>query len=234
MFDIDGTLIRWQLYHAVTDALARQGHISPSSYQAMRDARMNWKRRSSGSFDTYSIKVIEVYESILKNVSFNQLDEAIEAVFNEYKDQAYTYTRDLIAKLKKDGYFLLAISGSQTEIVAKIAKHYGFDDFAATIYERTRTGFTGAKIVPALKKDSTLKELVAKHGLAYGGSIGVGDSLSDATMLKLVEQPIAFNPDTDFFEYAEREGWKVVVERKNMIYELGSKNGKYQLVKTSA
>ena len=29
VFDIDGTLIRWQLYHSIADTLARLGHIEP-------------------------------------------------------------------------------------------------------------------------------------------------------------------------------------------------------------
>jgi len=234
VFDIDGTLIRWQLYHAVTDTLARQGHISPEIYQTMRDARMAWKKRTSGSFKDYEAKVIIIYESILKTITLEQLGEAIDTVFEEYKDQIYTYTRDLIAKLKGDGYILLAISGSQEEIVAKVCDYYGFDDFVATQYKRTKTGFTGTKIVPAFNKDKALKKIVAKHGLSYEGSVGVGDALSDAAMLRLVEQPIAFNPDKEFFAYAAKKCWKVVIERKNMIYELESKDGKYQLVKTNS
>jgi HAD superfamily hydrolase (TIGR01490 family) len=234
VFDIDGTLIRWQLYHAVTDTLARQGHISPEIYQTMRDARMAWKKRTSGSFKDYEAKVIIIYESILKTITFEQLGEAIDAVFDEYKDQIYTYTRDLIAKLKKNGYLLLAVSGSQDEIVSKVAAYYGFDDFVATTYKRSQNRFSGAKIVPAFNKDKALEKLVATHGAGYRGSIGVGDSLSDVAMLNLVEQPIAFNPEKEFFEYAASKGWRVVVERKNKVYELESKDGKYQLVKTNS
>jgi HAD superfamily hydrolase (TIGR01490 family) len=229
VFDIDGTLIRWQLYHAVTDTLARQGHINTEAYQSMRDARMAWKKRSSSSFKDYEAKVIDIYEAVLKIITFEQLDKAIDAVFEEYKDQIYTYTRDLIAKLKQDDYLLLAISGSQDEIVSRVADYYSFEDFVATTYVRSKNGFSGTKIVPAFNKDKALEKLVARHDLSYSGSIGVGDSMSDAAMLGLVEEPIAFNPEKEFFKYATKKGWKVVIERKNMVYILESKDGKYQL-----
>lgn len=233
VFDIDGTLIRWQLYHSVTDTLARQGYVNPELYQTMREARMAWKRRSGASFKDYEVKVINLYETALKAVTFYQLEKAIDTVFSEYKDQIYTYTRDLIAKLKKDNYLLLAISGSQSEIVQKVAQYYGFDDFVATTYKRTKAGFSGAKIVPALDKDKALKNLVAKHGVSYQASIGVGDSSGDIGMLSLVENPIAFNPERELYDYARTKGWKIVIERKNVIYELGSTDGKYQLAKTN-
>ncbi len=232
VFDIDGTLIRWQLYHAIADTLAAQGYIKPAVYQAMKDARMAWKRRAGGSFRDYEHQVIDVYETILKKLTFVQFEEAANAVFDEYKDQVYTYTRDLIAKLKREDFLLFAISGSQTEVVAKIAKYYGFDDYVGTIYERIDDGFSGNKTIGSLDKDKTLRELVKKHRVDFKSSIGVGDSRSDIPMLELVEQPIALNPEADLFEYASKKGWKIVLERKNMVYELESNDGKYQLATT--
>ncbi len=231
VFDIDGTLIRWQLYHSIADTLARQGHIKPEVYQTMKDARMVWKRRQSdkGSYLEYERQVIDVYETILRTLSFQNFETAVDAVFEEYKDQVYTYTRDLIGKLKKDGYMLLAISGSQTEIVAKISDYYGFDDYVGTTYERAGRGFSGRKQIGSLNKDKTLKALMKKHSLNPKGSIGVGDSRSDIAMLELVEKPIALNPERELFKHAKEQGWRIVLERKNVIYKLEKHDGRYLL-----
>ncbi|HEX5448030.1 MAG TPA: HAD family phosphatase [Candidatus Saccharimonadales bacterium] len=233
VFDIDGTLIRWQLFHAVTDALAQRGHIKPRSYQVMRDARQAWKRRSGGGFKDYETQVVGIYEAVLKTLTVEQFESAADAVFEEYKDQIYTYTRDLIAKLKKQGYLLFAISGSQTEVVAKIADYYKFDDYVGTVYGRAGQGFSGSKKIGSFNKDKTLKRLVAKHNVSFEDSIGIGDSRGDIAMLELVDQPIAFNPERALFKHAQNKGWKVIVERKNMVYELEEHDGKYQLAKTS-
>lgn len=230
VFDIDGTLIRWQLYHSVADTLARLGHIEPKLYRTIKDARMVWKRRE-GAFAEYERQLISVYEKVITSLSRDQFDAAAQAVFDEYKDQVYTYTRDLIAKLKSDGYLLFAISGSQMEIVKLIAGYYGFDDYVGSIYEYRDGHFTGSKDVAAWHKDKVLKELVSKHPAKLAGSIAVGDSHSDIKMLEMVEKPIAFNPEGRLFEHAKDKGWKIVIERKNVVYELESKNGRYQLAK---
>jgi HAD superfamily hydrolase (TIGR01490 family) len=229
VFDIDGTLIRWQLYHAIADSLAHEGYIKPQTYEAMKEARMAWKRRTGGSYKDYELQVIDVYESVLKTLTFGQLDLAIDAVFDEYKDQVYTYTRDLISKLKQQGYLLFAISGSQTEIVAKIADYYGFSDYVGTVYKRMGKSFSGAKTIGSFNKDQTLRDLVAKHRAEYSGSVAIGDSHSDISMLELVEEPIAFNPEQSLFKHAGQKGWKIAIERKNVVYELTSVDGKYQL-----
>jgi len=234
VFDIDGTLIRWQLYHAIADSMVKLGFVKPEAYDSVKLARMDWKRRSPGaSFRTYELELIKVYDRVLAGLTTDQFEAAAQVVFDEYKDQVYTYTRELIKDLKSRDYLLFAISGSQIEIVELIARYYEFDDFAGSIYERAGQKFTGHLTIGAHNKDQTLKLMVEKHDAGFAGSIAVGDSLSDAVMLEMVEQPIAFNPDKDLFERAKKQGWKVVLERKNMIYELEGKDGKYQLAKTS-
>ena len=217
------------------DSLAQKGHIDEQGYEAMRLARQAWKARAGASFKDYEKQVILIYESMLKTLNFDQLDDAINSVFDEYKDQVYTYTRDLILQLKTKNYLLFAISGSQTEIVAKIAAYYGFDDFEGTLYARANDRFSGLKTSHTYAvKDKVLQAMVAKHQASYKGSLAIGDSLSDSAMLELVERPIAFNPDAELYKIASSKGWRVVLERKNMIYELERKNGYYELAKTSS
>ena len=230
VFDIDGTLIRWQLYHAIADHLVKLGYIKPSDFASIKEARMEWKRRSpDASFKTYEIELIGAYERALVKLTPRELDRAVDSVFNEYKDQVYVYTRQLIADLKAKGYTLFAISGSQTEIVEKIADYYGFDAFLGTVYEKPGGRFTGNKVFHAQFKDKALQGLIDRYGLDLDGSVAVGDSKSDIPMLKMVEQPIAFNPERALFDESVANKWKIVIERKDMVYELEARDGTYVL-----
>ena len=221
VFDIDGTLIRWQLYHAVVQKLASAGHLGPDALKTLHNARMRWKNREhKEAFHDYERTLIQTYEDALPNLKPQDFDTYVEQVITEYKDQVYTYTRDLIQSLKNQGYFLLAISGSHQELVRAIANHYGFDDYVGTQYDRTTNAFSGKKQLGSADKKSILQQLIAKHSLSTKDSVAVGDSLSDAAMMELVEQPIAFNPDQKLYDRARSESWKIVVERKNVIYEM--------------
>jgi HAD superfamily phosphoserine phosphatase-like hydrolase len=154
---------------------------------------------------------------------------AVERVFAEHKDQVYTYTRDLLKKLKTEGYALFAISGSQQEVIQKLADYYGFDEAIGNRYETRNGHFTGQHDRVFERKADILAELVKKHDCQRRGSIGVGDSESDIDLLAAVETPIVFNPSRRLFEQARRHGWRIVVERKNVVYELESKDGAYLL-----
>ena len=221
VFDIDGTLIRWQLYHAVVQKLASAGHLGPDALKTLHDARMRWKTREhKEAFHEYERTLIQTYEDALPNLKPTDFDTYVEEVINEYKDQVYTYTRDLIRSLKQKDYMLLAISGSHEELVRAIALHYGFDDYVGTQYDRTTHAFSGEKQLGSADKKSILQKLIAKHNLQTKDSIAVGDSLSDAAMMEIVDYPIAFNPDQKLYDRARESSWKIVIERKNVIYEM--------------
>lgn len=232
VFDIDGTVIRWQLYHAIVDELVKQDSISPTVHEVIQQARMTWKKRSDKeSFLEYEHVLIEQYLSVLPHITVAQFEAVVETVFQTYKDQVYIYTRNLLRKLKSEGYLLFAISGSQQQIVTKLGRYYGFDAVIGSEYEVINGHFTGNATLPALiGKGTLLKQLVQTSGAKWEGSIGVGDTPGDISMLELVEHPIAFNPSQELFALAQKKGWNIVVERKNMVYELRrDENGIYRL-----
>lgn len=229
-FDLDGTLVRWQLYHAIATKLAKDGLFTKEQLTAIDQTLWQWKNRThEESFQTYEASLVKNYLKAILDLNADKFNQAAEAVFQEYKDQVYTYTRDLINDLKEDGYLLFAISGSQTEIVEKIARYYGFDDYLGTTFIQKNGHFTGEAIAAREAKDKALQKLVDKHGATYTDSIAVGDSMSDIPMLEAVERPIAFNPEKKLSAYARDKGWEIVIERKNTIYELRRHGDEYLL-----
>lgn len=235
VFDIDGTLIRWQMLHVIYDWLGRAGLIAENDFAAIRAARLDWKKRKAiDSFRAYEDVLYAIVARSIAGITPKIFEQAAQEAFNEYRDQTYRYTRGLIRDLKQKGYFVIAISGSPDEVVKHLAEYYGFDDYAATVQMRQGGRYTGEIMVAAMHKPELLRELMAKHDLDFAGSIGVGDSEGDISMLEMVEHPIAFNPSKGLFLHAEKHHWKVVVERKNMIYEFEPKDGHYRLARTNA
>ncbi len=230
VFDIDGTLIRWQLYHAIVSELAKDNHLGKAAYELIQGSRAQWKSRShSESFKEYERALVQAYYKAITKLDVIKYNEVVDKVFEEYKDQVYTYTRDLVLSLKKSGTLLFCISGSHQEIIDKLASYYGFDAAIGNYHERKNGKFTGEHRHVVENKAQLLDDLVKKFNATYKGSIGIGDSEGDISLLSKVERPIAFNPSHLLFKHAEANGWKIVVERKNQVYELEKISGKYVL-----
>ena len=230
VFDIDGTIIRWQLFHAITDALAQDKALPSELYMRIQEARKRWKTRAhEESFKEYEHQLVDSFEQVLKGMDVTTHARASQKVFEEYKDQVYRYTRGLIKELKASDYVLFAISGSPTDVVEPFAAYYGIDDFIASHYLNNGKTYTGEVEVFVGRKAEALQILVEKHALSYKDSIAVGDSEGDIAMLDAVENPIAFNPSKILLAEAKTKGWKIVVERKNVVYELSEQGGVYVL-----
>lgn len=228
VFDIDGTIMRWQFLHAMMDVFAEHGYVDKADFQKILDARATWKQRSL-TYIEYERTLTRIFEAMFTKIPPKHFDEIAMEVFESYKDETYIYTRDLLRELKSQSYMLLTVTGAPEEVTKHFAKYYDFDDFAATIHHRKNGAFTGKITIPAFDKRKALQALLDKHSLPLAGSIGVGDSASDIAMLEMVEQPIAFNPDEKLFEEAKARGWKIVVERKKVVYELENHDGQIVL-----
>lgn len=229
-FDIDGTLFRSGLYREVVFEMIRQGTLSDKLLDLFAEKESLWQRRAHGNaFKEFEQAMAEAFDAELPRIRISDFETAATRVIEAKKDNVYAYTRDLARSLKDRGYLLIAISGSQAELVQPFAEYYGFDLWVGQTYERGEEFFTGEIVKTHNGKDVFLRRLIDQHGLALKDSVAVGDSSGDIEMLGMVEQPIAFNPEADFLEVAMRRGWKVVVERKNVIYELEPSHKGYVL-----
>lgn len=228
VFDVDGTIFRSSLVIALTEELIADGLFDKSVRAGYENERLAWQDRK-GSYETYINAVVASFMTHLRGVPYKAFESAGLRAVEQLRDRVYRYTRDLIGDLKRDGFYLLAISHSPKLILEPFCRHLGFDKVYGHRYEvGPEDRFTGEVLDVHLiaNKANIVKRAVEKENLTLEGSVGVGDSESDIPMLELVERPICFNPNLALYKAAKRMGWEVVVERKDVIYEI-SDNERY-------
>jgi len=222
IFDIDGTVFRSSLLIELTDALIQEGIFSSRVRKLYAQASKSWLDRK-GPYEEYINAVIKAFRQSIRGVRYQEFSKVAKKVVAFHKNRIYRYTRDLVRKLKKKDYYLLAISHSPQKVVKEFCKKLGFDKIYGQIYEIDRQKrFTGRILHLELISDKAeiLKRAVKKEKLTLKGSVGVGDTESDIAFLKMVAKPICFNPNQKLYQYAKRVGWEIVVERKDVIYHL--------------
>lgn len=220
-FDIDGTLFRSGLYREVAYELMKMGALDEAILAETTEKNREWRTRTHGNaFEEFELLLITKIDESLPKIRVADYETAVKRVIDKKADNVYVYTRDLLSKLKAEDYFLIAISGSQVELVELFAAKYGFDTWVGQQWERGDEYFTGTITKSHTGKDLILRGLIDKHDLTLENSYAVGDSNGDTGMLSMVEHPIAFNPTFELYEVARSAGWDIVVERKNMHYTL--------------
>jgi len=236
-FDIDGTLFRSGLYQEVAYELMKMQALPHTILEKTTAANREWRHRTHGNaFEEFEMLVVESIDDALPQLRIADYEKAAKRVIKKRADNVYVYTRDLIADLKARGYFLVAISGSQIELVEPFAKKYGFDAWVGQEWERGDEYFTGKITKTHTGKDIILNRIIEEHNLTLKGSLAIGDSNGDVGMLGMVDTPIAFNPTFELYEKAIKNGWQITVERKNVIYSMrpNTSGDAYELVKVRA
>ncbi len=221
-FDIDGTVFRSSLLIQLVEALIVAEVFPKQVEKEFMAAHQSWRNRE-GTYEKYIAKVIDVYVRNIKGVHYGVLADIGRAVVAEQSKYVYRYTRDLIQDLKKENYYIVAISQSPKTILDEFCKTYGFDKVYGRIYEiGPQDMFTGETVdVHLIENKATIVRRVFEiEDVTKERSIGVGDTEGDISLLDLVNIPICFNPNKQLYTYATRMDWKIVVERKDVIYEL--------------
>lgn len=232
VFDIDGTLYRWQFFHELVQELTLLNIFPEDVYQTV-NAQLHLWRGGNLNFDLYEQSIVKTLEKYLPEIPVDMYLATCEKVIEQSKHKTYHYTRNLIQQLKKDNYVIVAISGSQQELLDLFGPHYGFDIVIGAIYERNGNQFTGKMLRKTVgQKAEILHGLIEEHGLTGDGSLAIGDGDGDAAILELVERPIAFNPAEGLFKRAKQEGWSIVIERKNIAYRLQKEHDALILAET--
>ena len=222
IFDIDGTVFRSSLLIELTNALVQEGIFNLKVSKLYARNYKNWLNRK-GPYEEYVKAVIKAFRQNIRGVRQNEFSRIAKKVVDFYGNRIYRYSRDIVKNLKKKNYYLLAISRSPQKVVKEFCEKMGFDKMYGLIYEIDRQKrFTGKILHAELISDKAeiLKRAIEKEKLTLKGSVGVGDTESDIAFLKMVEKPICFNPNQKLYQYAKRAGWKIIVERKDVIYHL--------------
>lgn len=223
VFDIDGTIFRSSLLIEPINGLVEAGIFPPQAKKDMEADYLAWLNRE-GSYSNYINQVIKIHLKYIGGREKKAVTATVNKVLAREKDRVYRYTRDLIKKLKRENYYLVAISGSPEYIVSRFAAYLGFKASFGRAYEIKNGRFTGraSALDTSLNKDEVLAEFIKKKKLRvdFKNSLAVGDTEGDVSFLKLFGRPIAFNPNRLLAEYAKKAGWTIVVERKDVIYRI--------------
>ena len=222
-FDIDGTIFRWSLFIEYTEMMIEDGVFPKNAKEEYKKEYDAWLNRE-GSYEDYISALIRVFDKYIAGVNVSDFKDIAQRAVQKRAKRVYRFTRDLISELKAQDYFLVAISHSAKMAVDMFAQNYDFDKVYGVMFEFEDEHFTGKILNKELifDKGKIVERFFEKEAdsLTRKGSIAVGDTHGDIAMLEKVERPIAFNPNKALFDEAQKRGWEVVVERKDVIYNI--------------
>jgi HAD superfamily hydrolase (TIGR01490 family) len=221
IFDIDGTVFRKNLHFELVDELSWRGIFSKDARRALVKTYSRWLEHR-GTYEDYRKQIVSIYAKELRGCSQKDIIKASKKVADFNKDRTYIFARELIKKLRREKYVIIAISGSPIEVIKEYNKYLKFDEVFGSVYETDGRGiYTGKAIFePVRHKGHLVGQYISEKNLTLAGSYGIGDTESDVSFLKMVDHPVALNPNLNLEKVARRYGWKIIVEKIDVIYDI--------------
>jgi HAD superfamily hydrolase (TIGR01490 family) len=124
----------------------------------------------------------------------------------------------LIEKHRAQGDTLLVITATNSFITAPIVALYGIENLIATTPEMIDGKYTGnVNGVPCFQegKVTRLNEWLTLNNEKLEGSYFYSDSHNDLPLLKLVDFPVAVDPDEKLRDFADTQKWEIISLRGN-------------------
>jgi len=124
----------------------------------------------------------------------------------------------LIEKHRAQGDTLLVITATNSFITAPIVALYGIEHLIATTPEMIEGKYTGnVNGVPCFQegKVTRLNEWLTLNNEKLEGSYFYSDSHNDLPLLKLVDFPVAVDPDEKLRDFADTQKWEIISLRGN-------------------
>ena len=217
LFDLDNTLLAGDSDFEWGRFLISQGVLDEELHLA-RNAQF-YEDYKQGTLDIHAF-----LEFQLKPLSMHPRTQ-LDAWHAQYMEQVVRpmmtdKARALVEKHRANGDLLAVVTATNSFVTRPIALEYGVENLIATDPEELDGQYTGRVAgLPSFKdgKVTRLLQWLEARGQSlkdFETSWFYSDSLNDLPLLKLVDRPVAVNPDPTLRAYAEEQGWPIISLRE--------------------
>jgi HAD superfamily hydrolase (TIGR01490 family) len=143
----------------------------------------------------------------------SEITQAGEEIYDELMaDRIWSGTRQLAQQHLDSGQRVWLVTATPVELASIIAHRLGLTGALGTVAEHEDGVYTGRLVGEMLHgpaKGEAVKALAEREGLDLAACSAYSDSYNDLTMLSLVGDPCAVNPDARLRAYARHQGWRI-------------------------
>lgn len=187
-FDVDGTLMEGNSFFSIVDFYRDNQLLSPGAYAKIADLKTAYSQKKVTQDEAVQQAAVLLSEG-LKGKNVTDVKKVTRDFFFKIWMKKFMDTAEVaVEHLKNEGYAVILVSGSNSEIIDEIAKHLNKSDKKKKVYSLAayipKTGktntYTGEKPDFYMTSDHKLKIVKSIiDSIQPEHTIGAGDSLGD-------------------------------------------------------
>ncbi|MBK6757768.1 MAG: HAD family hydrolase [Moraxellaceae bacterium] len=210
IFDLDNTLIAGDSDHAWGEFLVAQGLVDGVWYKAQND-------KFYADYCTGQLDIIAYSEFVFGFLAQHDMSY-LQQLHQQFMAQVIQpimlpKAQALIQQHRDAGDFLLIITATNRFITQPIGEALGISELLATEPQQQVGRYTGkVEGVPCYKegKITRYQAWLAAKNMRFEQVFFYSDSHNDLPLLKIVDTPIAVDPDDTLKQYAQQQNWPIL------------------------
>ena len=213
IFDLDNTLLAGDRDYQWGEFLIDIGVVERAAHASIND-------QFYADYKVGKLDINAFLEFQLKPLSQHPRAQ-LDAWHREFMQQKIApmmteKSRALVEQHRANGDLLVIITATNSFVTGPIATAFGIANLIGTVPEEMNGEFTGKVTgTPSFQqgKITRLNEWLAERGQGlsdFGTTWFYSDSHNDLPLMKLVDKPIAVNPDPILLAYAEDHAWPIM------------------------
>jgi HAD superfamily hydrolase (TIGR01490 family) len=210
IFDLDETLIAADSDHEWGQFVVDKGLVDAQKHKKKNDDFYEQYKAGQLDIDEY----LQFSCSVLTQYSIEDLHRfRSEFVAQRILPIILDKAQDLVKKHRELGDTLLVITSTIEFVTRPIVDEFGIDILIAPDPEIVSNRYTGRIVgVPSFAggKVTRLEQWLANRQDSLEGSSFYSDSHNDLPLLRLVDNPVAVDPDPILREKAEENQWPII------------------------
>ena len=210
IFDLDNTLIGGDSDYLWGEFLAEQGHVDGAVRQQQN--RHFYEEYKAGRLDIHEFlefqlqPLADVDPEILGQLRTQYIKAKVQSILLDK-------SRELIADHRRQRHTLLIITATNRFITQPIAELFGINNLIASEAEMINGRYTGKTTgIPSYAegKVTRLNEWLKDNNCQPDETWFYSDSHNDLPLLRIVNHPVAVDPDEILREEAIKQSWPVI------------------------
>lgn len=215
-FDVDGTIFKSSLAEVVIEEGVRSGVFDEVAFAPARAYRKRWQTNNSEEvYQEYLNHLVGAFISQMAGVEVAAFDNIARRVLDRHSVRRFGFPRRLIQALGPS-HHTLAISGSPEMLVRPFLDSLHLDEIHGAQFEVIDGRFTGVA-TPVGDKAAVIHGLTQAGVVHSAGSVALGDTISDESMLAIANYPVMFNASLTLTNAGKPMHWARVNEVKDQV-----------------
>lgn len=208
-FDVDDTLVNGQTQKILGKYLYKNGKVSIAFVIKILFYFLMWR---IGIVKNVVPIRKEAYK-IIGGWEVSEVEKLLRECFSkEIRARIFPQALDLIKNHQMKGHEVVLTSGSIDCLLRIISKYIGANFVIATALKIENNKYNGEVVGPVIHGESKVRAIlnfISEHDFSLEGSYAYSDDVSDLPLLRLVQNPVAVNPNKRLRKIAQLEGWPI-------------------------